>query len=57
MLVISLLSLIVILTIKELLSVGEHTSRIANFLYLPVIPLLVLFGISAYTVIARIPQL
>ncbi len=57
MLVISSVSLLAILTLKELLSSVDRTSRIANFLYLPVIPLIVLFGISAYETIIKLPSI
>jgi hypothetical protein len=57
MLEVSAISVIVILIIKELVSAGERQSRAANLLYLPALPLLVLFGFAAYYMITRIPPL
>jgi len=57
MLVISAILLLVILVVKELLDSNNRFSRVANVLYLPALPLLVLFGISVCDKIAQIPAL
>jgi hypothetical protein len=57
MLEISAISVLVVLTIKELVSANGRYARVANFLYLPLLPLITLFGIAAYERIVQLPVL
>jgi len=57
MLVISAVSTLCILIIKELVSARERRTHPSNYLYIPIVPLIVLFAISAYQQISQMPTL
>jgi hypothetical protein len=57
MLEVSAVLVLFLLGMKEFMGVSDGWSRLANLFYLPAIPLLVLFAISASEGIARIPSL
>jgi len=57
MLVVSAISVLAVLCLKELFAMRPRTARIANYLYLPAIPLIILFAIAAYQKTIQIPSL
>lgn len=57
MLVVSAILGLAILVIKELLDTVGRFSRVSNILYLPVLPLLVFFGIAAHEKIISLPMI
>jgi len=56
---ISAIALLVLLGSKELLNISDNNRvrRIANMLYLSIVPLLLLFTVAAVTRISEIPSL
>ncbi len=55
----SAILILVLLGIKELMgaSRSKYTGRLANLLYIPVLPLLIIFGMQAASEISRLPQI